>query len=181
MGLRVGYGFRLGGGAGVIFGGSGAVWVFLAIGSMRLMLALLFLALASTVTLMKAAAQTGAQSAGGRRRIAAPYLSDAVDWDVERRLAASGDAVSLWGVYAIGGSFFTGRHPGRITQLRAAYPDRAGRVVAVAVFPSPDLARTCARGLRRHGFSSDELFELFGRRAPSPATGTLEHEPAGAA
>lgn len=163
MGLRVGYGFRLGGGAGVIFGGSGAVWVFLAIGSMRLMLALLFLALVSMVTLMKVAAETGAQSAGGRRRIAAPYLVDAVDWDVEKRLTANPDAVRLWGVYAVGGSFFAGRHPDRIAQLRAAYPDRASRVVAVAVFPSADLARTCARGLKKHGFSSEELFALFGR------------------
>jgi hypothetical protein len=172
MALRTGYGFRLGGGVGVFFGGTGAIWVVLAIGSMRLAVALLFIALTSLVGLMRLAATLGAASPKGRRRLAEPYLRDAVSWDVEERLTAAGGA-RLWGVYGVGDSFFTGRHPARIGQLRTAYPDRADRVVAVAVFPSGEMARASARGLRRHGFSGEELLALLGKRAVPAAANEL--------
>ena len=162
MALRVGYGFRLGGGVGVFFGGSGAVWIFLAIGSMRLMLALVFMALVSLLTLMRFAGRAAEQSASGRRRRADQYLRTAVNWDVAAQLSEK--AVPLWGVYAIGDIFFRGRHPRRKEQLRAAYPDRCDDVVSVAVFPSADLARSCAMGLQRHRFSGRELMALYGYR-----------------
>ena len=162
--MRVGYGFRLGGGAGVFFGGGGAALVFVAIGSMHLVLWLLFAALGGLLVLAKLAGQAARQSPGGRRRLADPYVRDAVDWGVADSLQARGGP-PLWGVYEIDGSFFTGRHPRRKEQLRAAYPDRADRVIAVAVFPSADLARACARGLRRHGFTGRELMALYGYRA----------------
>lgn len=163
MALRVGYGFRLGSGVGVFFGGSGAVWIFLAIGSMRLMLALFFMALVSLLTLMKYAGWAAERSSNGRRRRADQYLRAAVNWDVAAQL--SDKAVPLWGVYAIGDIFFSGRHPRRKQQLRAAYPKQAEDVVSVALFPSADVARACAQGLHRHGFSGRELMSLYGYRA----------------
>jgi hypothetical protein len=161
--MRVGYGFRLGGGAGVFFGGGGAALVFVAIGSAHLALWLLFAALGGLLVLARFAGQAAKQSPGGRRRLADPYVHDAVRWEVADGLSGRGGA-PLWGVYEVDGSFFTGRHPRRKEQLRAAYPDRADRVIAVAAFPSGDLARACARGLRKHGFTGRELMDLYGYR-----------------
>ena len=106
--MRVGYGFRLSGGAGVFFGGGAAALVFVAIGSMHLLLWLMFAALGGLLVLARFAGQAAKQSAGGRRRLADPYVHDAVRWEVADGLSGRGGA-PLWGVYEVDGSFFTGR------------------------------------------------------------------------
>jgi len=170
---RFGASFRVGRGAHVYASGGAALGALALFGSMRFAVAIVFLAAFSLIGLLKVAGQLSAVSPGARRRAAAPYLRDSVAWDTADAVVAR-ESAPLWAVYAIGKSFFTGRYPARARQLRAFYPAQADQITAVAVFPSGELARSCARGLRRNGFSAGELISMYGPQTkPQLATATL--------
>jgi len=179
---RFGASFRVGRGAHVYATGGAALGALALFGSMRFAVAIVFLALFSLIGLLKVAGQLSAASSSTRRRVAAPYLRDSVAWETADTLV-SRESAPVWAVYAIGKSFFTGRYPTRARQLRAFYPDQADQITAVAVFPSGDLARSCARGLQRNGFSADELVAVFGRRteAAAAAVAPMDRTPPDAA
>ena len=86
---------------------------------------------------------------------------DAVTADVEKLCA---EGIAVWTVYSIGGRFIPGRYPAERARLARLYPNDADRINQVGYFPSVSSARRLANGLRRHGFTFDELRELFGSK-----------------
>ncbi len=84
---------------------------------------------------------------------------DAVTADVEELRA---EGIAVWTVYSVGGRFIPGRYPEESARLARFYPNDAGRINQVGFFPSASSARRVATGLRRHGYTFDELKHLFG-------------------
>jgi hypothetical protein len=94
-----------------------------------------------------------------RVAIANALAYDAVTADVEELRA---EGIAVWTVYSVGGRFIPGRYPAEEVRLARLYPNDAGRINHVGFFPSASSARRVANGLRRHGFTFDELKQLFG-------------------
>lgn len=94
-----------------------------------------------------------------RVAIANALAYDAVTADVEELRA---EGIAVWTVYSVGGRFIPGRYPTEEARLARLYPNDADKINRVGNFPSASSARRVANGLRRHGFTFDELKQLFG-------------------
>jgi hypothetical protein len=128
------------------YGGGAVVFVIAVTVAIQLLGMFVFVAMLSLLLILAIARALYMDSSVARRRVAEPYFKDYVAWD-KVDLVLPQSSIPVWAVYAVGDSFFTGRHPERQRQLHALYPERAERMTAVAAFPTCELARRCAKGL----------------------------------
>jgi len=102
-----------------------------------------------------------------RAAVARGLVRDAVGVDAG---TVRREGLVVWAVYGIGARFIPGRYPADEERLPRLYPQEASAIATVGLYPTASSAGQVARGLRRWGYTVNELAQIFGVQSAGPDT-----------